>query len=92
MEDLSGHSVFYLDADGRIFHTYSTFGRGEEQFMGIYRFLDLTPKGRNEKDHGLSDWVHPRNMYGQGGTVEANGRYHAPTCGCCEEIERRANQ
>jgi hypothetical protein len=21
-------------------------------------------------------------MYGKGGEVEANGRYHAPSCGC----------
>jgi predicted dithiol-disulfide oxidoreductase (DUF899 family) len=82
IEDMSGHSIFYRDTEGRIFHTYSTYGRGEEQFMGIYRFLDLTPRGRNEDSHGLVDWARPRNMYGKGGVVEANGRYHAPACGC----------
>ena len=30
---LSGHSVFYKNAKGEIFHTYGGFGRGDEQFM-----------------------------------------------------------
>ena len=65
--DYSGDSVFYRDADGRIFHTYSTFGRGGEQFLGIYGFLDVMPKGRDENgpSHSLGDWVRLRDMYGQ---------------------------
>jgi predicted dithiol-disulfide oxidoreductase (DUF899 family) len=78
LEDLSGDSVFYKDETGQIFHTYSTFGRGGEEFLGIYRFLDATPKGRDENGpyHSLADWARPRNMYDKGGTVEATGRYH----------------
>ena len=47
-------------------------------------YLDMTPKGRNENGpyHSLGDWVRPHNMYGKGGMVEGNGRYHAPTCDC----------
>ncbi len=84
LEDLSGDSVFYKDESGQIFHTYSTFGRGGEQFLGIYRYFDVTAKGRNETGpyHSLTDWARPRNMYAQGGTVEGNGRYHAPPCAC----------
>jgi len=84
MEDLSGDSVFFKDDSGQIFHTYSTFGRGGEQFLGAYAFLDVTPKGRNENGphHSLGDWVRPRNMYGKGGMVEGNGRFHSPGCGC----------
>jgi len=84
MEDLSGDSVFCKDDAGQIFHTYSTFGRGGEQFLGAYSYLDVTPKGRNENGpyHTLGDWVRPKNMYGQGGTVEGNGRFHSPGCGC----------
>lgn len=84
LEDLSGDSVFYKDGDGQIFHTYSTFGRGGEEFLGIYRFLDAMPKGRDENGlyRSLADWVRPRNMYGVGGTVEPNGRYHQPACAC----------
>ena len=84
LEDLSGDSVFYRDEAGQIFHTYATFGRGGEEFLGIYRFLDATPKGREENGpfHSLPDWARPRNMYGKGGTVEATGRYHQPACAC----------
>lgn len=84
LEDLSGDSVFFKDSDGQIFLTYSTFGRGGEEFLGIYRYLDATPKGRNENGpyHTLADWVRPRNLYGQGGIVEPNGRYHQPGCSC----------
>lgn len=84
LEDLSGDSVFFKDDAGQIFHTYSTFGRGGEQFLGAYAYLDVTPKGRNESGpyHSLGDWVRPRNMYDKGGVVEGNGRYHAPSCAC----------
>jgi hypothetical protein len=75
--------VFYKDEAGRIFHTCSTFGRRDEQFMTTYGFLDVTPKGRNEGPrHNLMDWVRPHNMYGKGGSVARGGRYHAASCGC----------
>jgi predicted dithiol-disulfide oxidoreductase (DUF899 family) len=84
VEDLSGDSVFYKDESGQIFHTYSTYGRGGEQFLGIYGFLDVVPSGHNETGpyYSLADWARPRNMYGKGGTVEANGRFHASPCAC----------
>ncbi len=81
LEDLHGCSAFYRDEQGRIFHTYSTYARGAEGVIGTYVILDMMPKGRNEKGD-LTDWVRPRTMYGQGGTVEPNGRYH-PTERCC---------
>lgn len=83
IEDLPGDNVFYRDANGDIFHTYSCFGRGGEDFMTIYRFLDATPKGRNESpDRGMLDWVRPHNMYGKGGDVAPNGRF-IPPVSCC---------
>jgi predicted dithiol-disulfide oxidoreductase (DUF899 family) len=84
LADLSGDSVFFKDKKGTIFHTYSTFGRGGEEFLGAYRFLDVMPKGRDENGpyHSLADWVKPKNVYGQGGMVEGNGRYHVPSCAC----------
>src|SRR5262245_45708611 len=84
LEDLSGDSVFLKDDAGQIFHTYSTYGRGGEEFLGIYRYLDATPKGRREDGpyNSLPDWVRPKNMYGKGGLVEGTGRYHQPTCAC----------
>jgi predicted dithiol-disulfide oxidoreductase (DUF899 family) len=84
LEDLSGDSVFFKDKSGQIFLTYATFGRGGEEFLGAYRILDVMPEGRGENGphHTLADWVRPRNMYGKGGSVEANGRYHQPGCDC----------
>lgn len=40
-------SVFLRD-DERVFHTWQTFGRGEEPFMMVFDLLDLTPYGRQE--------------------------------------------
>jgi predicted dithiol-disulfide oxidoreductase (DUF899 family) len=85
MQDLSGRSVFYKNEAGQIFHTYSAYSRGGEEVLGIYGILDSMPKGRNETGpyHSLTDWARPKNTYGNnGGMVEANGRYHAPACGC----------
>ncbi|MGC1727938.1 MAG: thioredoxin family protein [Steroidobacteraceae bacterium] len=82
--ELSGNSVFFRDAAGQIFHTYSTFGRGGEEFLGIYRFLDALPKGREEHgpSHALPDWARPHDMYGNGGSVGPDGGFHPPSCGC----------
>jgi predicted dithiol-disulfide oxidoreductase (DUF899 family) len=84
IEDLSGQSVFFKDDDGNIYLNYASHGRGGEEFLSTYRILDVTPKGRQENGpyHNLADWVRLRHMYGKGGTVEMNGRYHYPTCAC----------
>jgi len=47
-----GTSCFLRDGD-RVFHTYSSFGRGAEWTGGSYAFLDLTALGRQE------DWEEP---------------------------------
>ena len=39
--DWPGISAF-LQVDGEVFHTYSTFGRGIEEFHNGYPYLDLT--------------------------------------------------
>jgi predicted dithiol-disulfide oxidoreductase (DUF899 family) len=44
LEDLSGDSIFARDDTGDIFHTYSTFSRGGEAFLGAYAYLDATRK------------------------------------------------
>jgi predicted dithiol-disulfide oxidoreductase (DUF899 family) len=87
LEDLSGRSVFYRDAAGDIFHTYSCWARGGEVLLGTYNLLDITPKGRNETgpNHNLTDWVRHHDRYGAGGYVDATGRYRSPTpaAACC---------
>src|SRR5262245_32178858 len=64
-EEMSGRSVFYQDVNGDIFHTYSSYVRGGDMFLGTYAFLDITPKGRNETgpNHDLSDWVRHHDRY-----------------------------
>ncbi len=61
MEDLPGSSVFFKDENGAVFHTYSSFGRGEERGLGAYMYLDITPKGRNEA--APMDWVKRHDEY-----------------------------
>jgi len=59
-----GLSVFYRDEDGGIYHTYSTYARGLEAFMGVYRLLDVVPAGRDESElaYGM-EWVKLHDTY-----------------------------
>ena len=61
IEELPGLSVFVKDAKGDIFHTYSSYARGNEEVLATYMYLDLTPKGRNES--GAMDWVRRHDEY-----------------------------
>jgi len=42
-----GVSAFALEG-GRVFHTYSAYGRGVDAIWGVYQWLDRAPKGRND--------------------------------------------
>lgn len=88
-DELSGISVFFKDADGGIFHTYSLYARGGDILLGTYNYLDLTPKGRDETRAGnLTDWVRHHDRYDQGGFVDPTGRYvqqASPECCGSEE-------
>jgi len=46
MADREGVSAFYKDDRGDVFHTYSAYGVGADVMLSTYRFLDLTPLGR----------------------------------------------
>lgn len=92
MDELSGLSVFYKDESGDIYHTFSAYGRGGEETLGTYVFLDMTPKGRNETgpNHDLTDWVRHHDRYGARGYVDETGRYRAEEhagCGCGPETK-----
>jgi len=92
--EASGHSVFYKDKAGDIFHTYSVYARGSEQLIGTYGFLDMTPNGRNETGPGfnLTDWVRHHDKYDAAGVVDSTGRFRPAErteCGC-ETAETRA--
>lgn len=64
-EDWPGLSVFFRDESGRVFHSYSTYGRGVEVMMGAYRMLDLTPLGRGEREDAANkmEWVRHHDRY-----------------------------
>ncbi len=78
-EEAPGISVFYKDDAGEVFHTYSTYGRGVEVMMGAYKLMDLTPKGRDERDVFYKmEWVRHHDRY------EPASRYEpAPTSDSC---------
>lgn len=64
-EEAPGASVFYRDASGEIFHTYSAYARGLDILLTAYNYIDMTPKGRAEE--GLSHpmaWVRHHDRYG----------------------------
>jgi len=59
-----GISVFYRDADGTIYHTYSSYGRGIEIVNAAYQMLDLVPKGRDEKGFAYPmEWLQRHDSY-----------------------------
>jgi len=62
-DELPGLSVFYKDANGDIFHSYSTYARGLDILVGAYNFLDLAPKGRRENPESTMDWVRRHDQY-----------------------------
>jgi len=80
-EEMSGISAFYKDEAGGIFHTYSTYARGDELLSSAYMYLDLAPKGRDED--GLpypSAWWRHHDRY-----EDAKG-----ASSCCDEGRNRA--
>ena len=75
-EELPGISVFCKDEAGAVFHTYSAYRRGVEAMMGTYSLLDLTPKGRDERD-GPMAWVRHHDRYAPAPVVKTG----CPACG-----------
>jgi predicted dithiol-disulfide oxidoreductase (DUF899 family) len=69
-DELPGLSAFYRDADGQVFHTYSTYARGAEDLLGTLMILDRAPLGRNED--GTMGFVRRHDEYDD-----------APKAACC---------
>jgi predicted dithiol-disulfide oxidoreductase (DUF899 family) len=94
-EEAPGISVFYRDAVGTVFHTYSSYGRGVEQLVGTYMILDLVPKGRDEDHLGFTmEWVRYHDSYGTDEFADATKPYWPATPlsgGCsCESAAGRS--
>jgi len=86
-EEGPGLSVFSKDANGDVFHTYSSYARGLDIIVGAYNFLDMAPKGRDEQGlaHTMA-WVRHHDNYGQGYFVDPKQGYVEPakvTSSCC---------
>ena len=78
-----GVSVFLRDGE-RVYHCYSSYGRGLDILMGTYNYLDLTPFGRGEGWDGMPDldgkgmhWTRLHDQYQQ----------PAPAHACCAPNE-----
>jgi predicted dithiol-disulfide oxidoreductase (DUF899 family) len=76
-DERPGTSVFYKDAAGQVFHTYSSYGRGLDILIGAYNFIDIAPKGRDEDGlaFGMA-WVRHHDKYEK--TQEE------PKASCCD--------
>ena len=83
LEDLPGLSVFHRNTAGEIFHTYSTYARGLEPLVGVYNWLDLVPKGRDEDDLAFPmAWLRHHDDYA-GYVLDPTAGYHVPPSCCC---------
>jgi predicted dithiol-disulfide oxidoreductase (DUF899 family) len=85
-EERPGASVFYKNAAAEVFHTYSTYGRGLDIFIGAYNFLDVAPKGRDEEGlaYGMA-WVRHHDRY-EGEVIDPKATYQEPkkSDSCCD--------
>jgi predicted dithiol-disulfide oxidoreductase (DUF899 family) len=79
LEDLPGVSVFCKDDTGDVFHTYSTYTRGLDILLGSHNYLDLTPKGRNEKTVDGKDRLRHHDRYDDDPLVPLARASHGPT-------------
>ncbi len=90
-EEGPGTSVFYKDAAGQIFHTYSAYARGLDMMIGAYNWLDLTPKGRDEDGLAYTmAWVRHHDRYSEGYVADTKQQYEPPAisdAACCSEGE-----
>ncbi|HVZ85159.1 MAG TPA: thioredoxin family protein [Terracidiphilus sp.] len=90
-EEAPGLSVFSKSASGALYHTYSSFARGLDIFVGAYNFLDHAPKGRDEDRLAFSmAWVRHHDKYDSGYFVDPAADYKEPERiaakpSCCSE-------
>ena len=74
-DEAHGASVFCKDRTGDVLHTYSSYARGCEELLGVYSYLDLVPKGRDEDALVFPmAWVRHHDRYGEGYAVDPADR------------------
>ena len=94
IDEAPGLSVFFKNATGEVFHTYSTYARGGEAFIGAYHYLDYVPKGRDEDGLAFTmSWVRHHDRYDADYKIDPARLYVAPSrvrnC-CAAHIEAQA--
>lgn len=60
-DELPGMSSFFKDEASAVYHTYSNYGRGGEEGLGVLMMLDHAPLGRNET--GTLSFVKRKDEY-----------------------------
>lgn len=79
-----GLSVFRKGDDGKIYHTYSTYARGLDRFIGAYHFLDVVSKGRDESSFPYPmAWVRHHDRYGDESFVDPYLKDSSEESSCC---------
>ncbi|RVT92524.1 DUF899 domain-containing protein [Sphingomonas crocodyli] len=73
-DELHGMSSFWRDPDASLFHTYSSYARGIENWMSTMMILDRAPLGRNET--GTMSFLKRHDEYAA-----------APVHSCCHAAE-----
>ena len=94
IDEAPGLSVFFKNATGEVFHTYSTYARGGEAFIGAYHYLDHVPKGRDEDGLAFTmSWVRHHDRYDANYEIDPARSYVPPArvrnC-CAEHVEAQA--
>jgi predicted dithiol-disulfide oxidoreductase (DUF899 family) len=91
-DEAPGASVFYKDpSTGGIFHTYSTYGRGLDAFVGAYTLMDLAPKGRDEDELSFPmAWVRHRDRYQGGEFADTDKPYWPKLATASPELSAKA--
>lgn len=83
--------MFYKDAAGDIFHTYSSYARGGDLLLGAYNYLDIVPRGRDEDGLAFTmAWVRHHDCYHDGYFIDPAAQYAAPMGTDCDESRNRA--
>jgi predicted dithiol-disulfide oxidoreductase (DUF899 family) len=66
----------FLQVDGEVYHTYSTFGRGIEEFHNGNNYLDLTALGRQEAWEEPKGRAVPLGLHVGGPAMRLPDEYH----------------
>jgi predicted dithiol-disulfide oxidoreductase (DUF899 family) len=87
-QEAPGLSVFAKDHNGDLFHTYSSYGRGLDILLGAYNFLDMVPKGRDEKQLQYPmAWLRHHDSYADSDLLDPMQLHQQPervSASCCK--------